>query len=80
LLKHSHSNNICDRRFGATPKFRFRTRDGGSAVVSFFHEEEQEDETYGAKDSAPVQDPLPALSIGDEASNNGRKEIAASQK
>lgn len=49
-------------------------------VVCLFHEEEQKNEAGEAEDGAPVQDPLPALAIVDEASNDGGEEIATGQQ
>ena len=42
-------------------------------VVGFFHEEEVEDEADGQEDGAPIEHPLPTLTVGDETCNDGGK-------
>jgi hypothetical protein len=46
--------------------------------IGLFHENEADDESAGAEDGTPVQHPLPALSVVDEAGDERGKEGTAS--
>lgn len=49
-------------------------------VVRLFHEEKQEDNCKGAENAGPVEHPLPALVLGDEAADDWCKVVAACQE
>lgn len=60
-------------------RFDLRSVDvsGDADVVRFFHEEEQKHKDKSKEDRWPVEDPLPALVLGDEAGDDGREVVAA---
>lgn len=49
-------------------------------VIRFLHEKEEKDHLEGDKNAGPVEDPAPALVLGDEAANHGGEVIATRQE
>lgn len=49
-------------------------------VVCLFHEKEQEDNGTSAKDTGPVEDPLPSLILGNKSTYDGGKVVATSKE
>ncbi len=56
------------------------TRDGLARVVGLLHEEKQIDKPDALEDGRPIQNPLPALRVGDEAGDDGREEVGAREE
>lgn len=46
-------------------------------VVGLFHKEKQEHKNSREEDGGPVENPLPALVLGDEAADDGREVVAS---
>lgn len=49
-------------------------------VVCLFHEEEQKHKGNGSENTGPVEYPLPAVVLCNEAADNGCKVVASGQK
>ena len=49
-------------------------------IVCLFHKEEQEHKGNGRENTGPVEYPLPAMILGNEAADNRCKVVASGQK
>ena len=86
---------LLEWRMSAAVVLRFLAGDGGAGVVCLFHEEDEEDAARSAENRAPIENPLlkwldgefllreltyPALSVCDEARDDGGEEVGACQE